>query len=131
MNYLILEISLKSLECVDIPIYFYFSHISLSSKDIEVWSLIGALLMTYLRWFQMQTILKKIIFWHFHLWVLAISGPVEYSTGPKNVKYRQEIVDTLHGPFPKKCRTISRASSKMPLEFVFWPRFRKMALCHI
>ena len=50
---------------------------------------------------------------------------------PKNAKYRPEIVDTLHGPFPKKWRTISRASSKMPLEFVCWLRFRKTALCHI
>ena len=34
------------------------------------------------------------------------------------VRYADEIVDTFHGPFSKKWRTISRASSKMPLEFV-------------
>ena len=62
--------------------------------------------------------LEKLDFLIFYLWVWAILGPVEYSTGPKNAKYRPEIIDTLHGSFPKKWRPISWASSKMPLEFV-------------
>ena len=45
---------------------------------------------------------KLDFFFIFDLWVLAIWGPVEYSTGPKSAKYRPELVYLTHAPFQKK-----------------------------
>ena len=60
MIYLILEISSKSSECVDIPRYFYFFHIFDSSKVMRLWNSVRVAVLTYLRRFHIYLVLKMV-----------------------------------------------------------------------
>ena len=70
--------------------------------------------------------MKKSIFLIFDLWVLAILGPVEYSTGPKSAKYWPELVDLTLALSQKKWQPLGRKTLEMPLEFVFLPNIPKI-----
>ena len=62
---------------------------------------------------------KKIDFSKFHLWVFAIFGPVEYSTGRKSAKFLPECLYLPLASFQKIWGKFVGPSYRMPLKNVF------------